>query len=292
MASLPNLRTLAASTGTGSGGSGSRSAYGTVPQPIANPQSVYSQVQGIPGVTQAQNTVLSNIQSNASGNLSTGTLNLLQDKAAQFGVSSGMPGLSGLSLQNLMQNIGLTSETLSQQGTKDYLSFLTGTGSTMLDPGLSASIADRNSVYAAAPDPRMAAEAQLGLLDRYLAAMAQSQVSTARPSSGTGANRGPFTPPIAPSGSTLSRSPYASGVRTPPGGGLFGPGINVGQGWGSDYIATASGFYPAGTPNSVTNPGTDYSDYYPTPESEYPSYYDVFDSVQRRTAPTGAAAGA
>lgn len=171
MATFPSLPNMTRSSFASS--SGGRNAFGGVPGSIGVPANPYQQVAGVaPGLPKLTDTVAGNIQSAAEGQLSTGTLNLLQDKAAQFGVTSGMPGLSGLSLQNLMQNIGLTSEALTQQGTKDYLSFLTGVGSTQTDPNLAAGIADRNATMAAAPDPRLAAEHQLGLLDRYLSRFA------------------------------------------------------------------------------------------------------------------------
>lgn len=236
MATFPSLPNMTRSSFASS--SGGRNAFGSVPGSIGVPANPYQQVAGVaPGLPKLTDTVAGNIQSAAEGQLSTGTLNLLQDKAAQFGVTSGMPGLSGLSLQNLMQNIGLTSEALTQQGTKDYLSFLTGVGSTQTDPNLAAGIADRNATMAAAPDPRLAAEYQLGLLDRYLARFASGS------SPASGGFSLPASIPGRPGGGPGDAGPYR----------LSSPG------YGQNLIATASGVFPSGTSTSITNPGADYS---------------------------------
>lgn len=242
---FPSLPNLTGRTGSSfASAPGGRSAFGSVPGPIGVPANQFQQVAGVvPGLPKLTNTVVGNIQSAAEGNLSTGTQNLLQDKAAQYGVTSGMPGLSGLSLQNLMQNIGLTSELLTQQGTKDYLSFLTGVGSTQTDPNLAASIEDRNANNAAAPDPRMAAEYQLGLLDRYL----QQYGGGNRPSGGSG---------VSPGGN----------YQIPNIGGRINPAFLPGPtSYGQNVVGTTAGVFPVGTPGAVTNPGADYKNYYPDP---------------------------
>ena len=73
-----------------------------------------------------------------------------------MGVSVGQPGGAPgntISNENLLTNMGLTSEGLTNQGDQNYLSFLGGVGQTQLSPNLLTDIASNNATMAAAPNP-------------------------------------------------------------------------------------------------------------------------------------------
>lgn len=146
---------------TTQGGAG---AYGGVPGAIGAPPSIYSQVgqvvPGLPGLTSGS---AENIASEIAGTLSPGTTNLIQNKAAAFGVNAGTPGGTPgntLPLENILDNTGLTSEELSSKGNADYLNFLGGVGNTQLQPQLLTDIASNNALMASAPNPTAAANKQ------------------------------------------------------------------------------------------------------------------------------------
>jgi hypothetical protein len=71
-----------------------------------------------------------------------------------------MPG-SGLAQNKLFANVLGFSENRQRQGLSDYLDFTRTTAPLMTDPRLASDIADRNALFAAAPDPQAAAEREL-----------------------------------------------------------------------------------------------------------------------------------
>ena len=151
---------------------GGAGPYGMVPGQIGAPPSIYSQVgqvaPGLPGLTAGS---AGNIASEIAGTLSPGTTNLIQNKAAAFGVNAGTPGGTPgntLPLENLLDNTGMTSESLSSQGNANYLNFLGGVGQTQLAPSLLTDIASNNAINASAPNPAAAAQKQQQLLQQYL----------------------------------------------------------------------------------------------------------------------------
>lgn len=152
----------------------------TIPyQPVGSytpSPSTYSSVfGGIPGATNTPNmaastqfnlpsATASNISSELAGVLSPGTQNLLQNKAAAYGVNTGMPWTTGgntLPLQNLLDNMGLTSENLAHQGITDYSQFNPAT--------IQADVSQQNAVNAAAPNPQASSQYAQQLFDKYLA---------------------------------------------------------------------------------------------------------------------------
>lgn len=135
------------------------------------PPSLYAEVLGAnPKLGALGGTVATDIGSELSGTLSPGTQNLLQDKAAAFGVNSGMPGLQpgSLALNNLLAQMGTTSENLTQAGIGGYGSILGTTANTQLDPALNADVSEWNSVASSAPNPQAAAQLQQSLFEQYL----------------------------------------------------------------------------------------------------------------------------
>lgn len=194
------------------GGSG---AFGAVPGAIGLPNSQYDQTAGVvknlPGLT---NGSANDIASELGGQLSPGTLNLLQNRAAAFGVNSGMPGgVPGntLSTQNLLDNIGTTSENLASKGVSDYNSFLPTVGSQMLAPSLQADIADRNATLKAAPNPTQAASYAQSLFNQYLQKMGGPAGGTGAPNNGKAWWKTSFSPPEGKSYQANGTGPYIPG---------------------------------------------------------------------------------
>jgi hypothetical protein len=142
------------STQTGSG------AYGAVPGAVATPPSTYEQVSGIlPQLSSLTSQNADLIGQQMKGILPTDVIQQIQNQAASWGVSSGMPG-SGLSQNLSLRDLGLTSLSQQQAGQDNYLKTLSGLGQQQLDPGLLTSLGQYNSTMAAAPNPAAAAEQQ------------------------------------------------------------------------------------------------------------------------------------
>lgn len=140
-------------------GSGGRTAYGSVPGPIGVPPNVFSQLSGaVPGFSANTAGTGNVIGSQLAGNVSPMTLNALKTGAAQFGINSGMGPGSGLETNQLFGNIAGFSEGQQQKGVQNYLGEVGALGRTMTDPNLAAEISSRNADFAAAPDPKLAAE--------------------------------------------------------------------------------------------------------------------------------------
>lgn len=138
--------------------SGGRTAYGSVPGPISTPPNLFAQLSGlVPGFTRNTGGAGSVISSQLAGTVSPATLNALKTASAQFGVGAGMPG-SGLEANELFGNIAGFSEGQQQKGVQNYLSEVGALGPTMTNPNLAAEIAARNAAFAAAPDPKLAAQ--------------------------------------------------------------------------------------------------------------------------------------
>lgn len=144
--------------------------FGAVPGAVGAPPSVYTQVGNVlpslPNLTQTAGGV---VGSELEGKLSPGTVGFLQDQAARFGLAAGVPGMQagGFASNQFMRNLGLTSEQLSRQGVADFGNLLGQVGATQLSPNLEYEIALQNAIGGAAPDPRMAAEEQLRLMQQY-----------------------------------------------------------------------------------------------------------------------------
>lgn len=156
----------AVSTSAGGGGN----PFGTIPQPIAMPSSLWQQVVGaVPGAGNLAGPVANAIGTEVSGQLNSNTVKQLEDKAAAYGVNSGMPGMTpgSLALNNLMASMGMTSEGLTQRGIGDYSNFLGTLAGTMTNPATTADVGEWNSIVQSAPDPAAAAGYQLSLLNRY-----------------------------------------------------------------------------------------------------------------------------
>jgi hypothetical protein len=144
-------------------------------------------------------------------------------------------------------------EATQRQGLGDYLSFLRGAGGAMTDPGLAFQVADRNSVYASAPDPRMAAQEQERLYNAHLRSAADAA-----------AYRGPGGGTITTGGGT-SHIPGGPGIGGTVGSPHFASYSNL-----PTYTSTGTGMYyggnyvdnPAGGTGTTPTPGGSQSNWY------------------------------
>lgn len=166
------------------GASGGGGAFGTNVAQISAPPSIYDELKSnVPNYAGLTAGATGDINSELSGNLSQGTQNLLQNKAAAAGIDMGMPGGTAgntLTNQNFLQSLGLTSEGLAHEGLTDYNTFANTAGSQQQNPELLTSIAEQNAVDAAAPNPAAANSYAQSLFQRYLQ-------QTSNPAGGTGA---------------------------------------------------------------------------------------------------------
>jgi hypothetical protein len=189
MASYDPLGGYVTNPGTQSGSG----AYGSVPGAINIPPNIYQQLGTVDPQLAAQTgslneTILNELQ----GELSPETINQMQQKAAQFGVSSGMPA-SQFAGQYGQYMLGQNVEQNQRQGIQDYLSMLKGVGATLTPQQLAAEIASRNATMSAAPNPAAAAQQQMQDWQNRFNQMAGSTGTGASPAGGT-TNRGTLMP--------------------------------------------------------------------------------------------------
>ncbi len=178
-------------------------------------QGAFGLVPGQIGVpAQAQQ----NIQNDLSGLVSPEIMSRLQNQAARFGVTSGMPG-SGLQWNSYLHDYLGAGQAAQQRGFENYKSLLP--------------LAERNAELAAAPDPTQRAQTEQSfaqqMFDKYLSALRG-------PAGGTGNYRGGGGVGANPAGGTIGQP---SPVRT---GGIPSPepihtpfdisGLNLTQNWG------------------------------------------------------------
>lgn len=112
----------------------------------------------------ASGALLSQLQ----GRLSDETIRNIQDAAARFGVSSGMPG-SGLQWNRALRDIGLSTEQLQQQGLQNYSSVIPAVSRTQtVTPETQISTSQANAALAAQANPEEATNYALDLYNEYL----------------------------------------------------------------------------------------------------------------------------
>lgn len=141
---------------------GSKVAPVPMPSPFSDLSSLY------PNLGQTNAAASAAIMSKLRGELSPETLANIQNSAAAFGVSSGMPG-SGLQMNRGLRDIGLTTEALQEAGLKDYEGFIPTLSSTQtVRPELQYEVNLQNALDAAAPEPGQAASYAEQLYNKYL----------------------------------------------------------------------------------------------------------------------------
>jgi hypothetical protein len=220
-----------------------RTGFGTVPNPIAIPPNIFTQLSGtVPGFTANLSGAGNVIGAQLGGGLSQGTLNALKTGAAQFGTASGLGSGSGLEENQLFGNIAGFSEGQQQKGIQNLLSEIGTLGPTQTNPNLAAEISARNSNLAAAPDPKLAAQEQFNLWLK--GASAANALGTPAGPWGAGGTLGPNR------GFSTTHSNWGGTGMTPPDA-LGFPGYDMsGPGYGT-MTATASpppGGWPGAQP--------------------------------------------
>lgn len=260
---LPNYNVTPSPTG-------GQGPYGLVPGTIGVPPSTFQQFStAFPGLSGAPGQISSNIMSELQGEISPQALRNMQDTAARFAVSSGMPGSNAIpgslaNNSNLLENI-LTTQQIQHQGQQDYLGTLGGVGAQQTNPNLAAQIAEANAQLKAAPDPTAAAQQQLA---NYYAALQAAR----GPGGGSGGSPGP-------SGGTGAYSPVGVPGGTPAlGGGVPGTGL---PNYGTDFSYSTPGGSSlswAGVDTSglfndlgAGSGSSDYTQAYSNPEDYYAS---------------------
>jgi hypothetical protein len=88
----------------------------------------------IPGFSGLTKTATSNASQALSGNVPQDVINNIQDQAAAWGVSAGMPGFGSgtLTSEQALKNLGLTSLGQKQTGQNDLLGLIGGYSGTVL----------------------------------------------------------------------------------------------------------------------------------------------------------------
>lgn len=127
---------------------------------------------GVPGLNKQ---MLDTLSAWGGGQLSPGTLNALQNAAATFGLTSGMPGglrPGSLTSSNLFGNVVGFAENQAQKAMQDYNQLIPTISRTQtVDPALQARIAESNALSLAAPSPAAAASHAESLFNKYLNAL-------------------------------------------------------------------------------------------------------------------------
>ena len=132
---------------------GGTGTFGQVPGNIDLPNVSGDLASQIPGLGKLNTAASSDIASNLAGTLSPGTENALQNAAATYGETSGMPG-SDLTWNSLYGNIAGASTAEQAQGLSEYNSLIpTVSGTQTLSPDLMTQVAEQNAVNTASPNP-------------------------------------------------------------------------------------------------------------------------------------------
>lgn len=238
-------------------------AFGGVPGAVTIPPNLYQGVQSIyPGLTGTTNQAANVIRHQLAGELSPETINTIQDEAARFGVSSGLP-LTNFAGYRGLKNLGRNVEDVQKTGLESYNKMLSTLGPMMTDPALAAQIAAWNATMGAAPDPRLNAEE---MMRRYMQGLGTG-MGARSPGGGTSwvsPSTGWFGNPAGGGGGPLmitgtgDTSPRINMINTP---GLTGE-TNPQDFWtgGADWWqtpeATSDWLFYGGEPGGM---GTDYS---------------------------------
>lgn len=164
--------------------------FGAVPGQLGLPDPYGDLSAHLPGLANLNAGASGVVQSQLSGELSPETQAAIQDAAARFGISSGMPG-SGLVGYRTARDFGLTAMQLQQQGLQNYGPLIGAISSTQtLNPALQNEIASQNAINAAAPDPSQAGSYAKNLFDQYLATIGQNRGGGTTRVGGTGGGGG------------------------------------------------------------------------------------------------------
>lgn len=143
-------------------------AYGSVPGQIGVPNPSADLARVFPNLSGVTSEVSNSIMGQLRGELSPATRAAIQNAAATYGITSGMPG-SGLAANRGLRDLGLATENQVQAGQRAYGSLLPViSGTQTVAPALQAEIAGTNASNAAAPNPTQANSAARAIFDDYL----------------------------------------------------------------------------------------------------------------------------
>lgn len=240
---------------------GSGTAYGQVPGTIGIPASTWQQTMAQPGMQSQFNATQGLINNQLAGQLPQEVVNQIQDRAAQFGVTSGMPGSQFQGYQGL-RKLGVDILGYQQQGATNAQNLAALVKSGQIDPSLAATIAAHNADLLAAPDPAKAAAQQMANWQQQLNAMKTAYpnygsfnlggagtttgTGTTTPAGGTMTSKGTLpNQPTTPAGGTLPTTTGALSFNNKPTGTLIG-GTTGGGAFPSGYNPNALGL-PGGT---------------------------------------------
>lgn len=131
--------------------------------------------QVYPNLSGTNAALSSALVSELTGQLSPHTLNNIQNAAAAYGITSGMPG-SGLAMFKYPRDVGIASEDLINKGIGNYSSAIPSVSSTQtVNPTtqaqLNTEINATNAQNAAAPNPGASASYAQQLFDKYLSSL-------------------------------------------------------------------------------------------------------------------------
>ncbi len=205
----------------------------------------------VPGQIQVPAQAEQNIQNDLSGLVSPEIMSRLQNQAARFGVTSGMP-VSGLQWNSYLHDYLGAGQAAQQRGFENYKSLLP--------------LAERNAELAAAPDPTQRAQTEQSfaqqMFDKYLSALRGPAGGTGNYRGGGGGNAGGVNPAAGTFGQpSPTRTGGIDAVANPgprPGGGYAdvtpipdeGPLSPYSSYW-DDMFNTGSEFIPQGLPQDV-----------------------------------------
>lgn len=234
-------------------------AYGAVPQLPSYTKDISTQVgpdvygqltKNLPGYQGMVGASSGNIAANLGGRVSSDVIAQLQQGAAERGISTGTEG-SGNNNAAYLKALGLTSMQLQQLGESQLTAAIGRTPIQQMQTGTQQSdLAAQQAIYNAAPNPTMAAGANLSAARAGMGAGFGG--GPVAPTSGLGAMGYQSAPPTLPNyfGETTPSDPYAAfaalnipglGINSNPYGGgqlAMGPegytGYNPAMG-GSDY---------------------------------------------------------
>lgn len=172
---------------SGVGGGAGSGAYGSVPTlPTTgalqgNVSNILnSAIPGYSGLSQGASSIIGDAM---AGRLPGDVQNVIKSNAATQAVMSGMPGSSAvggtLMGNRTLRDLGLTSLQRQDSGVRDLISMLQGVSGTAAPTfGQAQDQENARATFAAAPDPRAAAQEQERLFNKYSEPQLSTQTGT------------------------------------------------------------------------------------------------------------------
>jgi len=162
-----------------SGGGGGSDVFGRRLNPIPAPTPFQNISNTGVDLTRINPAASAALQAGFQGQLAPGTVNQIQDAAATWSASSGMPGFSpgSLGFNRGLRDLGLTAEGVKNQAFSNYGQLVGTIGANEVNrPELEYERNLQNETNAASPDPAQAQSYAESLFNKYLQSL-QSQSS-------------------------------------------------------------------------------------------------------------------